>query len=430
MGARNRFSNTMISLLLVTVLLFGGCADRTEGISPSVEEISAVSAAAGFLAQKTLESGGFIAGEAQREKASDYAYIYDNAMAAVVLSRAGAQSYAEIIADAIVFAQTHDRTFQDGRLRNTYNSGDPKADAGRTFASKKATVRIPGFWYNGRWQEDLYTVSTSTGNMAWCILALCETAVNASEEKASEYLQAAMRAADFVLTLRSDTGGFTAGYEGWDDAQKKVTYQSTEHNIDLYCAFTALARAVAPSDPARAAEYSDAAEYAKSFVMSMYDEDLHCFYTGTQDDGLTVSDGVIPLDTNSLAILAFAGEPGDPVDILAFVEERMSVDDGYDFSAGDLDGIWNEGTAQMAVCYLLTGDRDKYELIMDYLMTQTAGDGSITAADKDALSTGFIISGTDELWVYNNEQSIGATCWLAFAQLGINPFEPAPQLWQ
>ncbi|MBO4359776.1 MAG: hypothetical protein J5822_02745 [Eubacteriaceae bacterium] len=423
MARRNHLGKTLISLILISVLLIGGCGEKTEGISPTLEEINSLSTAAGFLAAKVIESGGFIASEAQREKASDYAYIYDNAMAAVVLSRSGAQPYAEIIADAIVFAQTHDRTFQDGRLRNTYNSGDPEADAGRTFASNKVTVRIPGFWYNGRWQEDLYTVSTSTGNMAWTIMALCETAKNASEEKASEYLEAAVRAADFVLTLKSKTGGFTAGYEGWDDAQTKVTYQSTEHNIDLYCAFRALAKAIESSDPAKAAVYSDAAEYAKDFVMSMYDEDLHCFYTGTEDDGVTVSEGVIPLDTNSLSILAFWGELEDTEDILSFVDERMAVDYGYDFSAGDLDGIWNEGTAQMAVCYFLMGDTEKYDLIMDYLNTQVAGDGSITAADKDDLSTGFIISGTDDLWVYNNEQSIGATCWLAFAQLGINPFD-------
>ena len=423
MAGKKHFSSALISLLMIAVLLLGGCGQKTEGISPTVEEVSSLSAAAGFLAAKVEASGGFIASEAQREKASDYAYIYDNAMAAVVLSRTGAQPYAEIIADAIVFAQTHDRTFQDGRLRNTYNSGDPEADAGRTFASKKVTVRIPGFWYNGRWQEDLYTVSTSTGNMAWCILALCETAKNASEEKSAEYIEAAVRAADFVLTLRSATGGFTAGYEGWDDAQTKVTYQSTEHNIDLYCAFKAIALAIASSDPGKAAEYEDAAEYARDFVLSMYDEDLHCFYTGTEDDGVSVSEGVIPLDTNSLSILAFWGELADVEDILEFVEERMAVDNGYDFSAGDLDGIWNEGTAQMAVCYFLTGDTGRYDSIMDYLMTQTSEDGSITAADKDELSTGFIISGTDDLWVYNNEQSIGATCWLAFAQLGINPFD-------
>ena len=423
MTGKNHFKKVLISLFLIFAMLFAGCNSKPEEVSPTVEEISKVSTAAAFLAQKVEESGGFIASEAQREKASDYAYLYDNAMAAVVLSKVGAQSHAEKIADAIVFAQTHDRTFEDGRLRNTYSSGDPVAYSGRSITGKKVTISIPGFWQNGHWQEDIYTVSTSTGNMAWTILAMCATAENASEEKKAEYLEAAVRASDFVLTLKSENGGFTAGYDGWDDAQTKATYQSTEHNIDLYCAFRSIAKAIKDTDPAKAAAYEDAAEYAKEFVMSMYDPELHCFYTGTEEDGITVSDGVIPLDTNSLSILAFGDLLEDVDEILAFIEERMAVEEGYDFSAGDLDGIWNEGTAQMAVCYLLKEDNDKYDTIMNYLATQVLDDGSITAADIDGLSTGFILYGSDILWVYNNEQSIGATCWLAFAQLGIDPFE-------
>ncbi len=423
MNRRGHEIRALLSLLIVFVLVLSGCGSQ-KSLKPSAEEIAKRSSAAGFLAAKVEVSGGFISSEAQRERASDYAYLYDNAVAAVVLSRVGAQAHAEIIADAIVFAQTHDRTFHDGRLRNAYNSGDPQSDSGRSIAAGKVTVRIPGFWQNGRWQEDSYTVSTSTGNMAWTILALCATAQNASEEKRAEYLDAAVRAADFVLTLKSEYGGFTAGYEGWDDAQTKATYQSTEHNIALYCAFNALSRAISGRDPDKAAEYSAAADYAKAFVLSMLSPELHCVYTGTGNDGRTVSDGVIPIDTNSLAVLAFGGELDDPAMILAFVEEWMAVGAGYDFSAGDLDGIWNEGTAQMAVCYRMLGYTERYEAIMAYLDTQTARDGSVPAADRDGVSTGFAIAGSDMLWEYNNEQSIGATGWLAFAQLGVNPFDP------
>ena len=420
MTGRNRYTKAVISLLITAAMFLSGCGSKK--IAPLSESISAVSGAAGFLAAKVEESGGFIASDAQREKASDYAYLYDNALAAVVLARAGAQEHAETIADAIVFAQTHDRTFSDGRLRNTYNSGDPESDSGRSIAAGKVTIRIPGFWQNGRWQEDAYTVSTSTGNMAWSILALCAAAENASEEKRAEYLETASRAADFVLTLKSENGGFTAGYEGWDDAQVKATYQSTEHNIDLYSAFSALSGALSATDSVKAAEYKNAAEYAKEFVLSMYDSSLHCFYTGTENNGKTVSDGVIPLNTNSLAVLALGAGLTDADQVLSFVEERMAVGDGYDFSAGDLDGIWNEGTAQMALCYFLSGDTEKYDRIMAYLKTQTGKDGSIPAADRDGLSTGFVMSGSDVLWEYNNGQSIGATAWLAFAQLGVNPF--------
>ena len=421
MTGRNRYAKAVIALLIAVSLLAGGCG--TKKITSLSEKISAVSSAAGFLAAKVEESGGFISSDAQREKASDYAYLYDNAVAAVVLARAGAQEHAETISDAIVFAQTHDRTFQDGRLRNTYNSGDPKSDSGRSIAAGKVTIRIPGFWQNGRWQEDEYTVSTSTGNMAWTILALCATAKNASEEKRAEYLETAVHAADFVLTLKSENGGFMAGYEGWDDAQTKLTYQSTEHNIGLYCAFSVLGDALSATDSVKAAEYKNAAGYAKAFVLAMYDAKMHCFYTGTENNGKTVSDGVIPLNTNSLAVLALGDELTDPGQVLSFVDEWMTVGDGYDFSAGDLDGIWNEGTAQMALCYFLLGNTEKYDSIMAYLETQTDKAGSITAADRDGLSTGFVIAGSNILWEYNNEQSIGATGWLAFAQLGMNPFD-------
>lgn len=415
-------ARTMLSLLISVALLPLGCGRPAE-IAPSAAEIAELSSAAGFLAAKTEESGGFIAGADQREGASDYAYLYDNAMAAIALSYAGAQWHAEAIADAIVFSQSHDRAFQDGRLRNAYISGDPKSDSGHSIAAGRVTVRLPGFWQDGRWQEDSYTVSTSTGNMAWTILALCTVAESASGEKRAEYLEAAMLAADFVLTLESESGGFTAGYEGWDDAQVKATYKSTEHNIALLCAFSALAEAVDQGDPARAELYRDASDHAREFVLSMYDEDLRCFYTGTEADGETVSDGVIPLDANALAILALGDGFQDAYDTISFVENRMAVGEGFDFSAGDLDGIWNEGTVQMAICYGLVGNAERRDAVMAYLETQTAEDGSIPAADRDGVSTGFSIVGSDMVWEFNNVQSISATGWLALMQLNRNPLE-------
>ena len=422
MTKKSKSIKVLIALLASIALLLSGCGRQTE-TSPAVAEIKTRSTAAGFLAEKSEASKGFIAGTDQRDKASDYAYLYDNALAVVTLSYAGAQEQAEMIADAIVFAQEHDRAFRDGRLRNAYISGNPRSDSGRSIAAGKVTVRLPGFWRDGKWQEDIYTVSTSTGNMAWTILALCAVADKSAEEKQTRYLTAAMYAADFVLTLESENGGFTAGYEGWDDAQVKVAYASTEHNIDLYVAFSALSDAVSNFDTEKSEDYETAAKTAKHFVLSMYDEKLGCFYTGTKDDGITVSDGVIPLDANCLAVLALGEELEDPYKTLSFVEKRMAVGEGFDFSAGDLDGIWNEGTAQMAVCYHILKSTEKYDAVMAYLKTQIAKDGSLPAADRDGVSTGFVIAGTDTLWEYNNVQSISATGWLALAQLGINPFE-------
>ena len=50
-----------------------------------------------------------------------------------------------------------------------------------------------------------------------------------SEEKGAEYIAAAEKAADFLLAFSSRTGGFTAGYEGWDEVLKKAGYKATEH---------------------------------------------------------------------------------------------------------------------------------------------------------------------------------------------------------
>ena len=194
-------------------------------------------------------------------------------------------------------------------------------------------------------------------------------------------------------------------------------------HLGIYSAFRALSDAIEQSAPQTATEYRDAAEEAKRFVLSMYDKKLGCFYTGTKEDGKTISDGVIPLDANSIAVLVLTEALEDPYRILSFVEERMAVGAGFDFSAGDLDGIWNEGAAQMAVCYHVLNNTERYDEIMIYLKTQTGKDGSIPAADRDGVSTGFVIAGSDSPWEYYNLQSISATGWLALAQLGKNPLE-------
>lgn len=410
----------VIWLYVALALMLTACKPVVE-IEPNAQAIAEISSAAGFLAARVEEVSGFIASDEKKSNVSDCAYLYDNAVAMIALANAGAQWHAQKIADAIVFAQNHDRCFHDGRLRNAYMGGDPKSDSGFSFTSGNVTIRLPGFWKDGRWQEDYYTVSTSTGNMAWAVMGLCAVAGKAAEDKQSVYIDAAVKMADFLLTMKSSEGGFTAGCEGWDEDQKKVTYKSTEHNIDLITAFKVIADAVSEKDPLKASRYREASDHAKDFVFSMYDQKLHCFYTGTEDDGKTISKGVIPLDANSLAILTFGEELDDVYDILSFIKTRIAVGSGFDFSAGDLDGIWNEGTAQMAICYSLLGDDERYEAIINYLNTQIRPDGSIPAADRDGVSTGFIISGSAILWEYNNTQSIGATSWFAFAQMKFNP---------
>ena len=297
-----RFINIMSRALRIglaaAILLVQGCSTATK-IRPSAKQVSEKSTAAGYLASLVEEQSGFIGSDSKSEEA----YLYDNAITLYALAEAGAAWHAEKLADAIVYAQGHDRSFHDGRLRNVYLCGDPSVDSGRSVTG--GAVPLPGFWRNGKWQEDYYSVSTSTGNMAWTVLALCRASELVSEEKKAEYLSASEKAADFLLTFSSPSGGFTAGCEGWDESQEKVTYKSTEHNIALSAAFSVLAEAISEASPEKAAEYSAAAESAREFVFSMYDADLCCFYTGTVENGETVNEGVIPLDATALAILTY-----------------------------------------------------------------------------------------------------------------------------
>lgn len=132
-----------MAIVMVLILTMTGCS-RTAQTAPAPPKIASRSSAAGFLVSKAEESGGFIGIPVQREKASEYAYLYDNALAVIIMSRAGEQSTAEMIADAIVFAQSHDRTFKDGRLRNVYIAGDPRSDSRKDPDPRKRDDQASG----------------------------------------------------------------------------------------------------------------------------------------------------------------------------------------------------------------------------------------------------------------------------------------------
>ena len=339
---------------------------------------------------------------------NNFAYTYDNAMAIMALCYADKPDRARQIADALVYAVNHDRDFSDGRIRNTYSSGDVRSFPNWYSVKGTEFARMPGFYdiKDKAWYEDEYTLSTSVGNAAWAVLGLMEAYRSLGDAK---YLSAAQTVGDFILSFKSVTGGFTGGYEDWGRA--KVTYKSTEHNIDLISAFALLAN---HSSGAKKAEYTAASEYAKAFVLSMYDGEKGCFYTGTGLDGVTINKSVLPLDTNTWAILAMP-DFADTDKVMLFVEKNMRVGQGYDFN-DDKDGVWFEGTAQVAAVYKLIGNTDKYAEILAFMKKNMGADGSITAADRNNVTTGFD-------WEYGKRAHLGATAWLVFAELGRNPFE-------
>ena len=337
-------------------------------------------------------------------------YIYDNALALITFLERGTSDdleRAKILADAFVYAQKNDRYYEDGRLRNAYMSGDLK-----DHITGKA--RLPGWWDpdEGKWYEDQFQVSTHVGNLAWTMIAL----LNYYKGKGgNKYLEAAITLGEWIEKHTRDSecnGGYAGGYDGWEPNPDKITWKATEHNIDVYVAFTLL------SEIRDKEKWQEKASHAKNFVDAMwYGKDQH-FWTGTKDACEENKDN-IPLDIQAWALMAF----NKYNDALVWAENNCGTESdgfkGFDFNT-DKDGVWFEGTAQMAVAYQINNEGDKSNFYVEELQKaqasarNTNGKG-IIAASHDGVSTGFD-------WEYFSRLHIGATAWYIFAEIEYNPY--------
>ena len=344
-------------------------------------------------------------------------FTYDNALALLAFLSVGETQRAKLIAEAIVYAQAHDRSFVDGRIRNAYQGGDLTLPQGWMPRGKVGLVRMPGRYEpkKKQWLEDEFQVSTHTGNVAWAMLALLALYEVAGGE---QYLTAVTKMGNWIEYCCRDSrgaGGYTGGLAGWESAQSKLLYKSTEHNIDLYPAFQRLYLITGEK------HWRERAEHAKSFILSMWDPMEGKFWTGTNNDGITVNKAVIPLDTQTWAVLALK-EKGIPYwNALQYAEDHHKVGVGYDFNIKDRDGVWYEGTGQMASAYLEVGKNKKAETIIQFLRASLSPNAGLPAANRDGLTTGFFISEGNPL-VYYRRPHIGATAWLVLAENEANPF--------
>ena len=338
------------------------------------------------------------------------AFTYDNAVALIAFLASGQNERAKLLADALVYAQQHDRFYSDGRLRNAYQGGDLALPPGWTPNGRVDTVRMPG-WYDSQthqWLEDKIQVSTYTGNMAWAMLALL---AYYDTNGGDQYLNAAITMGEWIESNCRDergSGGYTAGFEGWEPNPTKLMYKATEHNIDLYSALQRLYE-ISGNEI-----WKERADHAKKFVLAMWDAIDGKFYTGTDEDGTTINESVIPVDIQAWVHLAL-GAAGKPyLRSLDYAETHLKYGDGFDFNQ-DLDGIWYEGTVHMAVAYQQTAQATKAQEIINFLEASQDTSGGLFAASKDGLTTGFD-------WLYYHRLHIGATAWLILAEESVNPF--------
>ncbi len=338
-------------------------------------------------------------------------FIYDNALALLTFLARGNNDdlrRAKIIADTFINAKNNDRYYVDGRLRNAYMSGDLIDH----FTGK---ARIPIWWdpIGNKWDEDEYHVSTHTGNLAWAMIALLNYHKKIG---GNEYLTAAIELGDWIERETRDSrcnGGYTGGYEGLEPNSTKLTWKSTEHNIDIYVAFKLLSEITGNT------KWKAGALHAKNFVGAMWNDTNKHFWTGTDTDGCTINKSNIPVDIQAWALMAL----GSYNSALIWAENNCYTETdgfkGFDFN-DDNDGVWFEGTAQMAVAYQINGEIIKSnvyigELVNAQASAQNTNGKGIVAASHDGVTTGFNLQ-------YFSRLHIGATAWYIFAEMGYNPY--------
>ncbi len=355
------------------------------------------------------------------------AFTYDNALALLAFLAEGSADglrRARLIGNAFVYATEHDRTYVDGRLRDAYAAGDIALPPGWTPNGMVGTVPIPGYYVEATETfVEIQQEGLSTGNNAWGMIALLALHRATGDPG---YLTAALRIGEFVRGFREDQGTYQ-GFRGGLDQPETPTpgirpWASAEHNLDLYAAFTALAQASGDS------EWTGDAGHARQFVEAMWDDSIDCFRAGTIDPSTrNQAPGQLPVDVQAWSALAVPAMSSLHPETLTCAEQSHRTTDqgftGFDFNE-DRDGVWFEGSAQMALAYQ-RGGRPQDAAVLRLMLSQAQasppfGDGfGSAAASREGLTSGFESQ-------FFRRLHVGATAWNVFAQLGWNPFYALP----
>jgi hypothetical protein len=356
-----------------------------------------------FLRSYDNESGS---GEPSEPSLRTAAFSYDNALAVIALLACDKPGHAKRVGEALRLA-----AMSDARLRNVYRAG--AVENGKP---------LPNGWWQAkenRWVEDAYQDGTATGNAAWTALALLALHDATGEAR---WREAALKLTNWIVANTADArgaGGFDGGIEGFDAAPTKVSWKSTEHNIDLAALFAWLVRVDAQGG------WQKRAQQAWNFVDAQWDAASGHFWIGSLPDGVTANRAVSGLDVQLWAQLLPDADP-QWRRALAWAERAHGVAGGFDFN-DDRDGLWTEGTAQAALVYLRLGRGRDAENVFATIAQQVSAGGFVYATREPHITTGLAVGGDSNSadFYYYRRPHLGATAWAALAALNRNPFTPA-----
>ncbi len=145
-----------------------------------------------------------------------------------------------------------------------------------------------------------------------------------------------------------------------------------------------------------------------------------CFAVGSGEDGVTPNT-LLALDAQIWPLLALR-DTRSYVAIHATVQNRLAQSGGYAYSEAR-EGLWTEGTAQMALLAALAGRRDEAAELNRAVAAMRTPDGAYYASNRSALPTGFMLQ-TDPTKAreYFRIRHLGAAAWAALAERRFNPF--------
>jgi hypothetical protein len=303
---------------------------------------------------------------------------------------------AKLLGESLLYAQAGDPA-HDGRLRAAY---------------APAVLSGPG-------ALAATDATSDVGNMAWVGQALVQLYARTG---VGGYLAGARSIGEWIQAHAYDTRG-SGGYTGGENANgSAIAWKSTEHNIDVFSFFEALAA------QSKEALWSTRAQWARGFVTSMWNAAEGFFYVGSGEDGVSTNSSVLPEDVNSFSYLALK----DPAYAASLDWEQTHLGvsrhgfSGVSFCTGDRRGVWFEGTSHLADALELrnrAGDAAKAQAYLgDVAHAQASGphgDGEgIIAASKNGLRT------CEAGERYYASLHTGATAWYALAAQAADPFSP------
>lgn len=376
-----------------------------------------------------IESGEQRVDQAQR----GFAHIYDSALSMIAFLALGDMRHARLIAEAFCYVMSHDPDgdWTQRGLRNCYSAGDIALPPGWLSSGGAGAARLAGFWNrkddaehpDGVWYQDKYGNAVYVGNVAWAGIALCHSWRATGERR---YLDVARDLGRWILTHARTEAGFRGGMDYWAKEARPILWTSTEHNLDCFVLFTLLAKA----GPSGSTAWSEPAQHARDFAVSMWDKKARHFWTGLTDTG-NINHAFVPVDVQAWAALALrdpsyyraldwaivnctVGPPQHPWTGFAYRDVRLLAD------THPAKGMWPEGTAQMICALRQAGrhaDANRYlwELRRLHHSLLSEGKPGMVASVPPVLEAQ--PPERDRRFEYFRRQHVGATAWLCCADM-------------